>query len=278
MTTVFTADVVKYNLTPEKYAEVVAGVTAEMTIAIECDWQLSLKTWWEAAGAAAVAVKDTWIAAQGPDLDRDDAANILALQEMVYQIGSDSGYYDGNASGDGAYVNLQFKSCLDAVLQATVAQSPTPNALAIDAIKVQDDMKRAADSSLLDAANKVPSANTQTTILGCLLNAHAFASVCDRLIKGGNFKVGSLDNTSTGDHKFQSHVTADGDNSGDYISDGAKLVFPVKITVADDGMTAGEGDNTGQVPGGSGSMTDFQLNLSFCMPGQTNNSDHVLQE
>lgn len=271
MATVFTADVVEYNFTPEKYATAVAGVTAEMTIAVTADWQGSLKTWWTSESAEAVAAKDVLIGAQDGLMDRADAANVAALQGMVYQIGSDAGWYAGTATDGGAGgedCNVQLKKCLDAVLGAYAAQTGAPNALSIDASKVQADMQRAADSSSLDALAKVPSTNAQTTIIGCLLNAHAFGSVCDRLIKAGNFIVGDLDNSSgSGAHVFQGE---DHDGSGDYISDAAKLIFPIKITVADDGETAGESDTN------TVNAITFQLNLSFCKSGSPNAADSTL--
>ena len=44
--TVFTADVVEFNFLPEKYAEAVSRVVAELRVHIETDWQASVDKWY----------------------------------------------------------------------------------------------------------------------------------------------------------------------------------------------------------------------------------------
>ena len=263
-TTVFTADVVEFNFTPEKYATAVSEVTAELTIAITHDWQDSIRDWWENDGPSLpTAVKEKFIAAQDPALNLSDPDHMAALQECVYKIGSDSFYYSGTATQGLNSVASQFKVAFDAVIGAydsPIGGIPVPNELMMDETKIRTDMQLAANGTALDSALKVPTTNVQTTILGCLLNAYAFGAVVERLIAGGNFVIGPLDGTvGTTAHSFQGEF---GDGTGDYISDGSKLVLPVKITVADDGETNGEGAD-GENPANTVGGVTFQLNLSF---------------
>ena len=277
-TTVFTADVVEFNFTPEKYAAALSEVNAELTIAITHDWQDSISTWWQNDGPGLpTTVKEKFIAAQDPALNLSDADQMAALQSMLYQIGVDSLYYAGTAAITGGLsVSSQFKAAFEAVIgtyDSPIGGIPAPNELLMDEIKISADMQLDANGTPLDAASKVPTTNTQTPILGCLLNAHAFGAVVERLIAGGNFVIGPLDGTvGTSAHFFQGE---NGDFTGEYISDGSKLILPVKITVADDGETNGEGAD-GENPANTIGGVTFQLNLSFSKEVLGNPSDTTL--
>ena len=363
MSTVFTADVVEFNFTPEKYAAAVPGVVAELTIAIASDWQESINTWWTAEGADAKAVAPELIDAQDPEITAPlSTAMEDALKAIVYQIGTDAGYYAGTATSattGGQLVAEQFQLALEAVLGAYTSLGnptgvPAPNELAMDQSKILADMALDSTGATFSGASQVQIDNVQTTILGALLNAGAFRPVLERLIAGGNFAVDALDNsviqTTTpvagpltvasnevdldslglpaGIYRLQNDADAtsyiqftldqtesplaavtiggtqvemnpntvssltnnltqlvDGDfyslydasnfifqgqSPTDYISDGSKLIFPVRITVADDGETNGEND------GNTVNGITFQLNLSFVKDGETNPVDTVI--
>ena len=372
MSTVFTADVVEFNFTPEKYAEAVSEVTAELTIAIAHDWQGSINTWWTNAGPKVQKVADEFIDAQNPQPSLSQARE-QALQAIVYRIAVDAGYYTGTASSSlttgGQLVAEQFKLAFEAVLGAyttlgnpAVGQSGVlaPNELAMDENKIIADMGLDSNGVSLvppggSGSQVLLDANVQTTILGALLNAGAFRPVLERLIAGGNFAVGDLDNTvldtpavagpltvasnavdldalalPAGIYRLQNDADAtsyiqftldqtesplaaenvtgpdvemnpntvssftnnltqlvngddyslfslgsftfQGQSPTDYISDGSKLIFPVKITVADDGETNGESD------GNTVNGLTFQLNLSFSNDPLSNGIDTVINQ
>ena len=158
------------------------------------------------------------------------------LQEILYQICKDSSYFTSNEDDQPNPTAMQFKQALGAILSASSFDNTGGNQLNISYEKVHDDLR---DS--MKTYRTIPITDAPTSKLGKLINAWAFVPVMNRLIAGGNFTSGIIDGGGDGggDYRFGVNSTASGE--GDFISEGAHLVFPIRIVFADDSITRLEG-------------------------------------
>lgn len=304
MTSVFTADVTEFSLVPDKYSTSHTGVDAELTVHINFDWQPVIKHWWEGTSidsydvsthtyttSAGTAPTDTDLLSAFIDNAtasiRDttsfatdgQSAFESAAQQMVHEIGTHSGFYDGTGEdGSGNAIDTQLANVFTAIAAATGDR----NVLTIDTNKVNSDLGKYDDGNAGGAAigqSNVPVSNNGsatgrarvTTFLGELLNAHAFAAVLERLISGANFTIGDTDeeradsDSTSGTHHYQ-YGFATGSTGDAQIGSDAKLVFPIRITVGESqtepGVSTSNTHDQEAGDAGTSSIT-FHLNLSF---------------
>lgn len=159
--TVFTSDVVDFNFIPQKYAEVLTPVIAELNIGIDVDWQQSVQNWCSTllgdSDPDALAIINTLRHVQPYDqnddmaflteaerasTETDDTAKrALSLtrlnrvrQGMLYQIGKDSEFFGGPT------ITTSMKDRLQQVVNIVRSQDGLTNPITIDYAKVQQDL------------------------------------------------------------------------------------------------------------------------------------------
>lgn len=271
--TVFTADVVEYNFMPEKYATAVAGVTAEINVDIKCNWQARIQALLRGEHSDQITAEEmaALADAQGQQVKRDsndiavgDAGNLsdakALVQKILYSFARpywDTTDTDAKGHNDTS-VNAQMTTNLQTILASSQAALDSDrNKLVIDTSKVETDMKLASGAS-----SDIRTANltSPTSKLHELVNAYSFTPILQRFIAGGLFTVDAVDGDATDDaskRNFDTGASADGES--DQVKSDSKIVFPVKVTVADDGVADAEDGSSSGDPQG----LTFQLNITF---------------
>ena len=143
--TVFTADVIEFNFTPEKYAQSVLETVAQFPVNIKSNWQEIIHLWYSSLDDTSDppipsntdTIRYRLTQAQNPAI-----ATIEDARQILYSIGYFSGFYDGTATESDDQNAVDLPNQLKVILDIVAADGNVDNELVMSASKIQTDLNR----------------------------------------------------------------------------------------------------------------------------------------